>query len=358
MNNYYTMAGLTEAVCAADLEDDAAEAAVPEERGASWAGHARPEIRNALRIRDVIAPLLDRATPLDAVADITNVVLDQALLGFNRNPRCACDGFRESIFYGALEDARHPALAGWSPDGCEHRGNDPSSPPLAALRRGALADAVLAVAARGDACAARHAPGLYVAYACALLPAMVHHGAHANFSKMVRVALFADGSGGPGAIRAIAALEALEVALAEARPIDYDARDLFLYAQDVAAAVPDACLDLPRAYHCDACGRRRSAMRRCANCRHVRYCDAECQDAAWRRDFVPHRKVCADLRKLTLRAEKAGFAPALDKMICAVCDFGPTTPDMLRWHCTLTQHRRWPETDLLTYAPEPPRGDE
>ena len=37
----------------------------------------------------------------------------------------------------------------------------------------------------------------------------------------------------------------------------------------------------------------------------------------------------------------------LDKTVCAECDFGPTTPDLLRWHCTLTQHRRWPERTLL-----------
>ena len=75
-----------------------------------------------------------------------------------------------------------------------------------------------------------------------------------------------------------------------------------------------------------------------------------CQKRAWGREIAPHARTCAQLADLQVRAERAGFGAALDKMVCADCDFGPTSADNLRWHCTLTQHRRWPENDLLMYG--------
>ena len=133
---------------------------------------------------------------------------------------------------------------------------------------------------------------------------------------------------------------------------------MYAYAEQVADSVPDAFLGQPATTYCNACGARGPRMKRCATCRHAYYCDAKCQEDDWKRDHLrprpAHRKVCDQLRKLTLRAEKAGFDPALDKMMCAECDFGPCDPDMLRWHCTLMQHRRWPEKDLLMYETPSP----
>ena len=80
------------------------------------------------------------------------------------------------------------------------------------------------------------------------------------------------------------------------------------------------------------------------------YCSVECQKAAWARPVAGHARTCAALGDLQKRAGAMTFG--LDKMVCAECDFGPTTPDLLRWHCTLTQHRRWPERDFIRYEDE------
>ncbi|KAH8044610.1 hypothetical protein JL720_17020 [Aureococcus anophagefferens] len=237
----------------------------------------------------------------------------------------------------------------------EHRGNDPSSPPLTKLREGEVARAAL-VCAKRDECKAV-AVHFFVAYLCSLPPALAHHAAHANYSKMLRLALFDKGAGGEAGVRAAAAVEALDLYVAGCRPVDLDARFLYAYAEDVAATCPAASLlSLPRVQHCDGCGLRQPGMARCSRCRHVAYCSNGCQRNAWARR---HRKTCAELAKLTERADEVGYEPGLDKQVCPECDFGPTTPDLLRWHCTLTRHKRWPEIDLITYAaPERARGNE
>ncbi|KAH8072757.1 hypothetical protein JL721_3403 [Aureococcus anophagefferens] len=326
----------------------------PEERSEAWATHARPEIAERLKIADVVA-LVDEACDPDLAADVAVVVLEQAVLGFGRDPACACAGFRESAFYIACVDMGHPVAKEWSADGCEHRGNDPSSPPLTKLREGEVARAAF-VCAKRDECKAV-AVHFFVAYLCSLPPALAHHAAHANYSKMLRLALFDKGAGGEAGVRAAAAVEALDLYVAGCRPVDLDARFLYAYAEDVAATCPAASLlSLPRVQHCDGCGLRQPGMARCSRCRHVAYCSNGCQRNAWARR---HRKTCAELAKLTERADEVGYEPGLDKQVCPECDFGPTTPDLLRWHCTLTRHKRWPEIDLITYAaPERARGNE
>ena len=128
----------------------------------------------------------------------------------------------------------------------------------------------------------------FVAYLCSLPPALAHHAAHANYSKMLRLALFDKGAGGEAGVRAAAAVEALDLYVAGCRPVDLDARFLYAYAEDVAATCPAASLlSLPRVQHCDGCGLRQPGMARCSRCRHVAYCSDGCQRAAWARR---HRK--------------------------------------------------------------------
>ena len=57
------------------------------------------------------------------------------------------------------------------------------------------------------------------------------------------------------------------------------------------------------------------------------YCSVECQKAAWARPVAGHARTCAALGDLQKRAGAMTFG--LDKMVCAECDFGPTTPDLL-----------------------------
>ena len=129
-------------------------------RRASWSGHERREIAAAETVPALLQWVKDGDAAL--VRAVAKVALDQVVLGFGRDPNCPCGGWKTSVFYHALKDMDHPLLKEWPDGGCEHRGNDPSCEPLAALRRGGVADAVLACAARTDAGLA--VADLYVAY--------------------------------------------------------------------------------------------------------------------------------------------------------------------------------------------------
>lgn len=152
--------------------------------------------------------------------------------------------------------------------------------------------------------------------------------------------------------RSVAALEHLDGLCLATRPDRLDCRRLYVAALDamgrgrvVAGALKRGTLALP---FCDGCGARAASCKRCTRCRHVFYCSRACQKEAWARPVAGHARTCAALGDLQRRAGAMTYG--LDKMVCAECDFGPTTPDLLRWHCTLTQHRRWPAWDLLRYG--------
>ena len=314
----------------------------------NWEGHACPQIADCATVQELLKLVPDAAP--EVLEQVMKVVLDRAASGFGRDPSCKCGGWRTSVFRDALAQMDHPLLKVWPDEGCEHRGNDPSLPELEDLRRGGIADAVLACAQRPDKGFA--IVGLYIAYIVALPPALLHHGAHGNFSKMVRLAVGSEAT--EEAARSVAALEHLDRICLETRPDRLDCRQLYVDAvvaarqgRIVRGALKRGSIVLP---FCDGCGRRVEAARRCARCKHVFYCSVECQKAAWARPVAGHARTCAALGDLQKRAGAMTFG--LDKMVCAECDFGPTTPDLLRWHCTLTQHRRWPERDFIRYEDE------
>ena len=151
----------------------------------NWEGHACPQIADCATVQELLKLVPDAAP--EVLEQVMKVVLDRAASGFGRDPSCKCGGWRTSVFRDALAQMDHPLLKVWSDEGCEHRGNDPSLPELEDLRRGGIADAVLACAQRPDKGFA--IVGLYIAYIVALPPALLHHGAHGNFSKMVRLAV-------------------------------------------------------------------------------------------------------------------------------------------------------------------------
>ena len=101
--------------------------------------------------------------------------------------------------------------------------------------------------------------GLYIAYIVALPPALLHHGAHGNFSKMVRLAVGSQAS--EEAARSVAALEHLDRICLETRPDRLDCRQLYVDAvvaarqgRVVRGALKRGSIVLP---FCDGCGRAR-----------------------------------------------------------------------------------------------------
>lgn len=148
----------------------------------NWAGHACRDIRDAESVQQLVALLPDGSA--EVVEQTVKMLLDRAASGYGRDPGCTCQGWRTSVFRDALAQMGHPALEAWGDDGCEHNGNNPSLPELEDLRRGGIADGVLACAQRQDRETRLAVVGLYIAYVVALPPALLHHGAHSNFSKM------------------------------------------------------------------------------------------------------------------------------------------------------------------------------
>ena len=183
-----------------------------------------PRSRTARRCRELLKLVPDAAP--EVLEQVMKVVLDRAASGFGRDPSCKCGGWRTSVFRDALAQMDHPLLKVWSDEGCEHRGNNPSLPELEDLRRGGIADAVLACAQRPDKGFA--IVGLYIAYIVALPPALLHHGAHGNFSKMVRLAVGSQAT--EDAARSVAALEHLDRICLETRPDRLDCRQLYVDA--------------------------------------------------------------------------------------------------------------------------------
>ena len=189
-----------------------------------------------------------------------------------------------------------PLLKVWSDEGCEHRGNlTRRLPELEDLRRGGIADAVLACAQRPDKGFA--IVGLYIA----CIP-----GAAAGFITSRRARqlledgaprrrLASDGRGALGASRP----SNIWIASASRRGRTGSTAGRYVDAvvaarqgRVVRGALKRGSIVLP---FCDGCGRRVAAARRCARCKHVFYCSVECQKAAWARPVAGHARTCAAL---------------------------------------------------------------
>ena len=283
----------------------------------NWTGHACPPIAQCTTVQELLRLVPDAAP--EVLEQVMKVVLDRAASGFGRDPSCKCGGWRTSVFRDALAQMDHPLLKVWSDEGCEHRGNNPSLPELEDLRRGGIADAVLACAQRPDKGFA--IVGLYIAYIVALPPALLHHGAHGNFSKMVRLAVGSQAS--EEAARSVAALEHLDRICLETRPDRLDCRRNV----DAVVAARQGRVVAARSGGPSCC---RSATvrppRRGGGARGA----STCSIVAWSARRPPGRgpspatRGPARLGDLQKRAGAMTFG--LDKMVCAECDFGPTTP--------------------------------
>ena len=207
------------------------------------------------------------------------------------------------------------------------------------LRRGGIADAVLACAQRPDKGFA--IVGLYIAYIVALPPALLHPRRTATSRRWCASPSVRERQ---KRRRGASRRSNIWIACASRRGRTGSTAGNYMWTPSAARQGRIVARRVEAGIHRVAVLRRvrppRRGGRRCARCKHVFYCSVECQKAAWARPVAGHARTCAALGDLQKRAGAMTFG--LDKMVARSATSGRRRRTCSGGTARLTQHRRWP----------------